>query len=1520
MKWILAACLFVATYAVVPVPSLNKAYEAGWQYTYEYESQVLTGVPTATDQFSGFKVKGEVVLQFSEQSGHLKTVLKMDKVVIFKVHSNLGGKVLPSESLPEQLLEVITNTPEGEILVKQLTKQCSFAFKNGDIEDLKVDENEPHWSINFKKGIVNLLKVNLKVNNLHYTVTEDGVLGRCDSQYTINSMHPFVKVNKVRHLASCTEKSIVEVGLFSGIPETEQKLLQPTMHTDYVLYTDKQRFAIKQVEAKSTYIVSPTQKTTDSLVTYTNQRMVLSELHEIRTHLNADNLSKVEQSLLYVVPNPLINVKYNHKTFQTDKTSQNENQLTIVDQLLTTIVRKMRTPFIEDSVPSDLIKINQMLPHLSSRDILTLVRKYSCDDEVCYMKLQILLDCVPSLPSDAASQVVITLVKEKMVTGFRASLMINTLALTANPTPALIDQCMQLYKVMTSTTTTQDKMVTRSLMLCVGTLANRMINMHQKMGIDRQATKPIQRGIVNELRAMVRSATTTEEKLRLIKTMGNFGEVSLLPELKTIIEDKTQPWQLREVAIVALRKFVDVVEVKDQIMNIALPIFLDTTEKTCTRSSAFLILIRSQPEYRTFELIAHKMETEPCHQIKTLVYTVFLNIAQTQTVNLRFKNMTMNARRSLKFMTPVEVMPWDTQMMHTDLYSEMSKIGVSFDGYLLKSHHSLLPSSLVTFFKGTMFGKYLTFFDAGVHTIGLEKLVQRIIDWFMKEGDLSSILNILSNTQEDIHGSYISEQINNILSKLPVDEMDDIEFMAMAQFKINTQEMQYISINKEDIVDLFSTQNLNTILKVLFEGKDFRWTKVVSFVENSLVVPTPAGVPVYLNFTAIHVQSFVGHFKLEGLESLIGSIISGGRFSFDSLKLKLKADLSTPTDVILKMGSSLNTLHTGAATKFQVHANIPIDVEASFEKSTGKLMIKNKIPDEKVELLKVIVEPYTFFAKTLKMETVVEKLPLSNPSTEELVTREYSLPLLVLPVSVDVESKLRLGSPRWSAIFPLVGKQEIYVTLNKKSVRCPNVLLEIDLTELPNVIKCNEKIRSDWYTTESDLVVVHPDEAFVKKCPAVIIPMEITTEDNSARRIQMQTTYIRSPNWMIHQHNFQIVAKSLYGLPVGFENIKLFTETFVNIQNMIEGNSRYPIGKFTMGFGANKFDENKAVVKVVEGAPEHIFEEKYSTPSHDNTETFKYTVDIEYTQITDEVRSIVDVCKYYLQPLYIQYLTKLNVPSSVTDKNEIKCFLKVVPEWEKLFVVFDLPTGQRYRMKLPWTVPYLRPLALHHPYSLMVTPQHLKMNNIQKFSSFGKCVLAKTTLKTFDGHTVNLPKVFFDPNCEQLISRDCSSKKSFMLTMKPTDRSGQKAIKLLVPEYKIEVVPASNNHWFSLSKQVALKIKINDKDVPLKTHEPLVLESKLTSRRNALYVIEKENQVINITCIDTGLSVFFDGIVVRVEAKPHVFQGRVCGLCADFNFDSSDDVTTTHVTKQEALKKFFFKNIIPSTECHPQGF
>eukprot|EP00914_Ancora_sagittata_P000065 GHVO01000437.1.p1 GENE.GHVO01000437.1~~GHVO01000437.1.p1 ORF type:complete len:721 (-),score=117.55 GHVO01000437.1:167-2155(-) len=661
--------------------------------------------------------------------------------------------------------------------------------------------------------------------------------------------------------------------------------------------------------------------------------------------------------------------------------------------------------------------------------------------------------------------------------------------------------------------------------------------------------------------------------------------------------------------------------------------------------------------------------------------------------------------------------------------------------------------------------------------------------------------------------------------------------------------------------------------------------------------------------------------------------MSGSSLSLESLKLKLKTDISTRTMVVVKMGSSMPGIYTGAANAFSINSNIPIDFAISFESNTGKLVIKENLPNEKTELVEVRSRPVTFFCLTPTEMTLskwnqeynFEMITLDNPTIDTAYNREYTLPLLVIPVTIDVESKLRYGNPLWSARFPLVGLQEFYITLNKESVRCPTIIYEIDLNEIPRLYECTEDItnyrtdRQSLYDddTTSNKKVVRPDEVFVKKCPAVKIPMLITTEEKTSKNIEIVATYIHSPNWMIHQLNFQLVGKSLVGLPYGFENIKMFTEILTNVESMMEGQSRYPVIKFTFGFGLDRFDENKIVVKVVQDAPEHIFEDEYRTTSS-QPESYKYTVIIQHNELTKEFKDVLYTCQEYLQPLYAKYLNKIDVTSVLVKRNEIKCFLKVVPQWEKLFVVFDVPEGDRYMMKLPWKLPFLRPLTLNEPYSLIVPPYTQKLTQIQKLTTYGKCVLGKTSLKTYDGHTLNLPRVFLEPNCEMLLSRDCSHERSFTLTMKPIDRTGQKAIKLVVPEYKIEIIPSTQKHWYSWNKDVDYEVKINDEEVTLKTHEPIVLKSKKTSRREPLYEIKEVSNVVDVVCIKTGVRVNFDGTVVKVEPST-TSQGELCGLCGDYNMDPSNDVKPVHVSREENLKEYFIKYIIPSADCRAQG-
>lgn len=81
------------------------------------------------------------------------------------------------------------------------------------------------------------------------------------------------------------------------------------------------------------------------------------------------------------------------------------------------------------------------------------------------------------------------------------------------------------------------------------------------------------------------------------------------------------------------------------------------------------------------------------------------------------------------------------------------------------------------------------------------------------------------------------------------------------------------------------------LLTAVLDGTPFKWHKVMSFVENSLVVPSPIGVPVTLNFTLVHMASVVGQVKVEGIQSLVQSVISGSRHSSTPLQVAFKTDV-----------------------------------------------------------------------------------------------------------------------------------------------------------------------------------------------------------------------------------------------------------------------------------------------------------------------------------------------------------------------------------------------------------------------------------------------------------------------------------------------------------------------------------------------------------------------------------------------------------------------------------------------------
>ena len=103
------------------------------------------------DQFSGFEIKGDLILQ---ALGDSVVAMKLSSITVGKHNGPVGN-----------------DFPQGEVTMdhqmnaqyqKELTKPIRFVYSEGKVKAFEADQSEPEWSLNMKKAILSLLNVNLQ--------------------------------------------------------------------------------------------------------------------------------------------------------------------------------------------------------------------------------------------------------------------------------------------------------------------------------------------------------------------------------------------------------------------------------------------------------------------------------------------------------------------------------------------------------------------------------------------------------------------------------------------------------------------------------------------------------------------------------------------------------------------------------------------------------------------------------------------------------------------------------------------------------------------------------------------------------------------------------------------------------------------------------------------------------------------------------------------------------------------------------------------------------------------------------------------------------------------------------------------------------------------------------------------------------------------------------------------------------------------------------------------------------------
>jgi len=74
------------------------AFRPGVEYTYKYDSQVLTGIPNGGNQYAGLKIKCTVRIHLKSSS---LVLMKLEEIKICEVNHDIHTS-LPSEMLSEE--------------------------------------------------------------------------------------------------------------------------------------------------------------------------------------------------------------------------------------------------------------------------------------------------------------------------------------------------------------------------------------------------------------------------------------------------------------------------------------------------------------------------------------------------------------------------------------------------------------------------------------------------------------------------------------------------------------------------------------------------------------------------------------------------------------------------------------------------------------------------------------------------------------------------------------------------------------------------------------------------------------------------------------------------------------------------------------------------------------------------------------------------------------------------------------------------------------------------------------------------------------------------------------------------------------------------------------------------------------------------------------------------------------------------------------------------------------------------
>jgi len=933
----------------------ENSFRADREYRFVYNGQLATGIPHSSRQHAATRVQAVVSLVFKTET---QVLLKLTHIRMGKMNRDIPN---PREMLPFEAFEEAQIVEELE---KQLQLSVSFKYTNGLISEIVFDGQEKPWSANLKRGVMNMLQVNLKqhgrtdlseeqrllngaqepatLTDDFFTCQERTLEGDCETYYTItqqpsnkwNTKEQVMNVTKTINFEKCRQRPDIRYNKRFGEQcntcdrkfANEEKTTESSTVARYNISGTPESFLIESAVVESQYIFTPINEQMNVVATYVNQTLVLVKSGPIVTRIEEPSNQKVSDSQMIYTPDWDIEkerffMEGDNSEFLTNTPYfEVKNKIEMVEQILRRLVTLMadEQQGIQEETPRQLARLVKVLRMCTEQEIEKVhndffERSDKIEPEHQQKVKDILVDAMALAGTKNTIKHLVEKTKERKVHPVKAAVALKALVHIRIVSEKQIKIVMDLCKHQVAQ---RSPILRQSCYLTVGSMINALCRDNEdklahefKINAQKFCPLALKQKYVKELMDMFHQSQTQYEKVLTLKTLANAGLDLSVFELEKIIKNTglNAPHEtiVRTQAIDALRQLRSIMPRK--IQKILMPVYKNQQELPEIRMSAVAQIMQTQPERAVLDQLTQQLALERSQQVVSFVYTMLRTFANS--TNPCEKRVAEDLQLSLRHARtmPLSRMFGKSSFIHLPVYSTKYNLGASLNLGAILSNDSYLPKELMASLDTAFAGQWLkNALQFGLIQQNGEKLIEKLLghQGLLVENTLEQLLTRGQRQTSQEERERSSEELDQEKPKSVLRSI--FKKLGVSGRRSHNEEptaMLYMRFRDMDYAVLpLDAETMPEAIRQLFESKRFNVQHIERFLAQGY----------HMNF---HMGSFVYETSRKIATSLGLPIeIKGSMPSIASITGQVKLQME-PKDQIKRVKLHLNIRPTIAATK-----------------------------------------------------------------------------------------------------------------------------------------------------------------------------------------------------------------------------------------------------------------------------------------------------------------------------------------------------------------------------------------------------------------------------------------------------------------------------------------------------------------------------------------------------------------------------------------------------------------------------